>query len=119
MAVWERYHAEFEDLERRGYLARPIIPEGCKHNAHMYYIKLKDLQERTRFIDHMKKNDILAVFHYIPLHDAPAGRKMGRFSGEDRYTTKESERLVRLPLYYSITEEDQTKVIRTVKEFFR
>ena len=119
MAVWERYHAEFEDLERRGYLARPIIPEGCKHNAHMYYIKLKDLQERTRFIDHMKKNDILAVFHYIPLHDAPAGRKMGRFSGEDRYTTKESERLVRPPLYYSITEEDQTKVIRTVKEFFR
>ena len=85
--------------------AAPFVPGECTHNAHMFYIKLKDLEERTRFIKYMKDNDILTVFHYIPLHTAPAGLKYGRFHGEDKFTTKESERLVRLPLYYGLEAE--------------
>ncbi len=87
------------------------------HNAHMFYVKLKDLPERTEFIAFLKERGITAVFHYIPLHSAPAGLKFGRFAGEDEYTTKESERLVRLPLYYGIGEEDVAKVIAAVCEF--
>ena len=118
LRIWDTYNNAFEDLEKAGKIKRPFVPEDCIHNAHMYYIKTKDLQERTAFIDFMKANGIMCVFHYVPLHSAPAGYKYGRFDGKDEYTTKESERLVRLPMYYGLTEEDQAKVISKVMEFY-
>ena len=118
MAVWNRYQEAFLPLEEDGLLSLPVIPEHCQHNAHMFYVKLRDLEERSRFLAHMKENGVLSVFHYIPLHSSPAGLKFGRFSGEDRFTTKESERIARLPLYYGLSEEDQETVIRTVFSFF-
>ena len=95
------------------------LPDGCEHNAHMYYIKAKDLDERTRLLAYLKENGVSAVFHYIPLHSAAAGIKYGRFFGEDQYTTKESERLLRLPLYYGMKEEDREKVVRCVEAFYK
>lgn len=118
LAIWNRYKEELDDLEKRGVIELPFVPQECTHNAHMFWLKTKDLEERSRFISYMKENGVLCVFHYVPLHSAPAGRKYGRFSGEDRYTTKESERLVRLPLYYNMTEEDQSKVIELVHRFY-
>ena len=118
LATWNAYDAAFAPLKAQGKLELPVIPEGCVHNAHMYYLKLKNLQERTAFINYMKENDVHTVFHYVPLHSAPAGLKFGRFAGEDVYTTKESERLVRLPLYYGLAQEDLEKVIRLVYDFF-
>ena len=96
----------------------PIIPEECVHNAHMYYIKLKDLDERSNFLQFMRDREIGCVFHYVPLHSAPAGRKFGRFHGEDTYTTVESDRLVRLPMYYGITDEDKKTVVDSIYEYF-
>ncbi|SFN78248.1 dTDP-4-amino-4,6-dideoxygalactose transaminase [Pseudobutyrivibrio sp. UC1225] len=118
MNSWNEYYKAFKDLADAGKIELPTIPEGCEHNAHMFYLKCKDLEERTALISFAKENDILMVFHYIPLHSAPAGKKYGRFSGEDVYTTKESERLVRLPLYYGFTKEDRDKVIQTVRKFY-
>ncbi len=119
MDVWNRYHAAFASLEEEGRIERPFVPEHCEHNAHMYYLKCKDLEERTAFISFLKENGIWAVFHYVPLHSAPAGLRYARFHGEDRYTTKESERLVRLPMYYGLKEEQVDYIISKVKEFFR
>ena len=116
---WNRYHDELKDLCDAGKIDFPVIPDGCEHNAHMFYFKAKDLDERTELISYLKENDVLAVFHYIPLHSAPAGRKFGRFNGEDKYTTKESERLIRLPMYYGLTSEDQSKVISLIHEFYK
>ena len=118
MACYDFYHTALSPLKEKGYLDLPHVPEGCIHNAHMYYIKLADLAQRTEFIQYMKSNGISTVFHYVPLHSAPAGEKYGRFSGEDRYTTKESERLVRLPMYYGLTEEDQQYIVETIEKFF-
>ena len=118
MATWNAYRQAFEPLVQAGKVELQTLPEGCEHNAHMFYIKCKDLTERTALIDYLKQNGILAVFHYIPLHSAPAGLKFGRFDGEDLYTTKESERLVRLPLYYGLSEEDRNKVIEHVLAFY-
>lgn len=118
LATWNAYDEAFAPLKAQGKLELPVIPEDCVHNAHMYYLKLKNLQERTAFINYMKENDVHTVFHYVPLHSAPAGLKFGRFAGEDVYTTKESERLVRLPLYYGLAQEDLGKVIRLVYDFF-
>ena len=115
---WHEYDAAFKPLESAGKLGLPAIPDGCVHNAHMYYIKCKDLAERTALISFLKERDILAVFHYVPLHSAPAGERFGRFDGEDRYTTAESDRLLRLPMYYGLTAEDRGRVIAAVKEFF-
>ena len=115
---WNLYNEGLKELEEKGFIQRPYIPKECEHNAHMYYIKTKDLNERTKLIDFLKKNDIQTVFHYIPLHTAPAGQKYGRFNGEDKYTTKESERLLRLPMYYDLKEEDCNKVINKIKEFY-
>lgn len=116
--IWDNYYNAFLELHESGQIEIPIIPEGCVHNAHMFYLKTKDLQERTEFIEFLKEQGILAVFHYVPLHSAPAGYKYGRFDGKDEYTTKESERLVRLPLYYGLLKEDQEKVIEAVLKFY-
>lgn len=116
---WNHYYNGLQDLAEKGNIELPVIPEGCVHNAHMFYIKAKDLEERTRLIAYMKENGIGCVFHYIPLHSAPAGRKFGRFHGEDQYTTKESERLMRLPMYYGLKPEDVEKVIETIKDFYK
>mgnify|MGYP002859783800 CR=1 FL=1 len=118
LSVWNRYNEAFKDLVDFGKIEIPYIPEGCVHNAHMFYIKCKDLEERTAFIAYMKEHGIGCVFHYIPLHSAPAGLKFGRFFEKDIYTTKESDRLVRLPLWYGMSDEDVSKVIESVKAFF-
>ena len=117
MSIWNFYNKELEVLEKAGYIDRPTVPEYAKHNAHMFYIKVKDLAQRTRLISYLKERDICAVFHYIPLHSATAGMKFGRFNGEDIYTTKESERIMRLPMYYSLSLEDAKKVTEAILEF--
>lgn len=114
--IWNAYYKELSKLN--GKIELPVIPEGCIHNAHMFYIKCKDLEERTAFISYMKENEVGCVFHYIPLHSAPAGIKFGSFFEKDVYTTKESERLVRLPLWYGLPCENQNKIISCIKEFF-
>lgn len=119
LACWNTYYDALESLQEEGRIDLPFIPEECEHNAHMFYIKTKDLQERTALISFLKDHDILAVFHYVPLHSAPAGLKYGRFDGVDEYTTKESERLVRLPMYYGLTQEDQNQVIDAIQEFYQ
>lgn len=119
MATWNRYNDAFKELADAGKIELPFIPEDCTHNAHMFYLKCKDLEERSALISYLKENDILAVFHYVPLHTAPAGLKYGRFHGEDKYTTKESERLVRLPLYYGLEPEKADYIIEKVKEFYK
>lgn len=118
LARWNQYNELLQPLKERGILELPTIPEGCVHNAHMYYVKAKDLQERTALIDFLMQNGIHSVFHYIPLHSAPAGIRFGRFHGEDKYTTKESERLFRLPMFYTLKEEEVDYIVSKVKEFY-
>ncbi len=118
LEIWKQYHNAFKGLEESGYIQRPVVPRECEHNAHMYYIKAGNLEIRTNLIQYLKDHNVNAVFHYIPLHNAPAGKEYGRFHGEDRYTTKESERLLRLPMYYGLREEEQQFVIKTVYNFF-
>lgn len=115
---WARYNEGLQDLAQEGVIELPYIPEECAHNAHMFYIKTKDMEERKALISYLKERNIAAVFHYVPLHSAPAGLRFGRFHGEDRYTTKESERLLRLPMYYNLSESDQQKVIDAVHGFY-
>lgn len=115
---WTRYNEGLQDLAQEGVIELPYIPEECAHNAHMFYIKTKDMEERKALISYLKERDIAAVFHYVPLHSAPAGLRFGRFHGEDRYTTKESERLLRLPMYYNLSESNQQKVIDAVHGFY-
>ena len=118
LACWNRYYENLKPLADAGKIELPVVPEGCVHNGHMFYIKTADIGERTELIDNLKKNEILSVFHYIPLHTAPAGQKFGRFHGEDRYTTRESERLLRLPMYYGLKEEQVDYICDTVKKFY-
>ena len=118
LATWNTYHEAFRSLEAAGKVALPTIPEDCVHNAHMYYLKCKDLEERTAFISYLKENGVQAVFHYVPLHSAPAGLKFGRFDGEDVCTTAESDRLLRLPMYYGLDEKTRDIVIQTVLGFY-
>lgn len=117
-ARWNQYYELLKPLQDQGIITLPIVPNGCEHNGHMFYIKTKDMQERTELIQFMKDNDILTVFHYVPLHSAPAGLKFGRFHGEDRYTTTESERLLRLPMFYQLTKEQVELIAGRVKEFY-
>lgn len=119
LACWNRYYENLIALEEEGKIQLPKVPAECVHNAHMFYIKTKNLEERTEFIKFMKEKDVLTVFHYIPLHSAPAGKKYGRFHGKDEFTTKESERLVRLPMYYSLSLEEVDYISACVKEFYR
>ena len=118
MNTWNKYKELLQELADKNLIELQYIPEECKHNAHMFYIKCKDLDERTNLINFLKENNVNAVFHYIPLHSAEAGLKFGRFHGEDKYTTKESERLLRLPLYYGLKEEDIKFVVSKIKEFY-
>ena len=118
LARWNQYYELLEPLAEAGEIELPAIPEGCVHNGHMFYIKTKDMEERARLIQFLKENDILAVFHYVPLHSAPAGLKFGRFHGQDRFTTKESERLLRLPMFYQLTSEQTAYIAGKVKEFY-
>ena len=118
MNTWNKYKELLQELADKNLIELQYIPEDCKHNAHMFYIKCKDLDERTNLINFLKENDINAVFHYIPLHSAEAGLKFGRFHGEDKYTTKESERLLRLPLYYGLKEKDVEFISSKIKEFY-
>ena len=119
LECWNRYYENLKPLADAEKLELPHVPEGCVHNAHMFYIKLKDIAQRTAFIDEMKQKGVYCVFHYIPLHTAPAGLKFGRFHGEDRYTTKESERLVRLPMFYLLTLDQVDYICDKVKEFLQ
>ena len=117
MDTWQYYHSQLENMEKNGKIKRPVIPENCVHNAHMYYIKVHDMEVRTRLIRYLREKGICSVFHYVPLHSAPAGKKYGRFAGEDVYTTKESERLLRLPMFYNLDMEDVKRVTDAVAEF--
>ena len=119
MRSWRRYYEELEELEAAGYIELPHVPNDCRHNAHMFYIKAKDLEEWTKLISYLKGNGVMAVFHYIPLQTAKKKKKYGEFRGTDKYTTAESERLARLPLYYGLSEQDQSKVNDTLKNFYK
>lgn len=119
MDIWKRYYEAFSEIAQNGRIELPHIPEECEHNAHMFYIKLNDLKDRTKFIDYLKENGIMAVFHYIPLHSSPAGKQYGEFVGEDEYTTRESERIARLPLYYGLEPEKQDYIIEVVTKYLK
>ena len=118
LTTWETYYEALKYLEETGKLELPYIPTECTHNAHMFYVKLKNLEERTKFIAYLREHEVQSVFHYIPLHSAPAGQKFGHFHSEDVFTTKESERLARLPMYYGLSEGDQGVVIEMIKSYF-
>lgn len=116
---WQKYYDGLAALAEAGHIELPYIPSECTHNAHMFYIKTKDLAQRSALINHLKENGIQAVFHYVPLHSSPAGQKFGYFHGTDEYTTKESERLLRLPLFYNITDDEISSVINAIKDFYQ
>lgn len=118
MDRWNQYRELLAPLADEGRIEMPFIPEYCSHNAHMFYIKTKDMEERSRLISFLKEKNILSVFHYVPLHSAPAGKKYGRFHGEDRYTTRESDRLLRLPMYYKLTADEVEYITEQVKAFY-
>ncbi len=117
LKIWDLYYRELLDLAQKDELELPNVRNDSEHNAHMFYLKLRDIEQRDRFIQHMKERDVLCVFHYVPLHSSPAGKRYSVFSGEDKFTTVESERLVRLPLYYSLTLEEQNRIIEAIREF--
>ncbi len=118
MACWNQYHQALGQLEADGHITRMQVPAHCGHNAHMYYFKVKNQEQRAALIAHLKQNGVNAVFHYVPLHSAKAGMQFGRFAGEDRYTTADSERLLRLPLYYGLTAQQVDEVTKAVYSFF-
>jgi len=116
---WNRYYESLKPLADKGRIEIPVVPDGCVHNAHMFFIKLKNVAERTAYIDFMKANGVSCVFHYVPLHSAPAGLKFGRFDGPDEHTTSESDRLVRLPMYYGLKSEDIDTVVKNTFDFLK
>ena len=118
MHIWNTYYTLLKDLQQEGYIELPVIPDDCEHNAHMFYIKAKNLEERTQLISYLKTKEIQCVFHYVPLHSSPAGLRLGEFRGEDIYTTRESERLMRLPLWYGMNDEDIYKVAEEIHKFY-
>ena len=117
MAIYNYYHEQLRPLAEAGKIEQPVVPEGCVHNAHMYFIKARNLEVRTKLINYMKERGVMCVFHYVPLHTSPAGQKFGVFHGEDKYTTKESERLMRLPMFYSLSEQDMAYVVECLMDF--
>lgn len=118
LSTWTAYYDAFSGLASDGLIDLPTIPDACKHNAHMFYVKLKDLNQRTDFISFLRSKGVQAPFHYVPLHSSPAGERFGRFSGIDEFTTRESDRLVRLPMYYGMSKEDRERVIGAVLDYF-
>lgn len=118
LSTWTAYYDAFSGLASDGLIDLPTIPDACKHNAHMFYVKLKDLNQRTDFISFLRSKGVQASFHYVPLHSSPAGERFGRFSGIDEFTTRESDRLVRLPMYYGMDKEDRERVIGAVLDYF-
>ncbi len=119
LKCWNQYYKELQNLERKGYISLPYVPEKCKQNGHMFYIKVANLEERTELIKYLYQKDIYAVFHYVPLHNSKAGKKYGVFCGEDRFTTLESDRLVRLPMYYGLTEQQITYIVGAIVDFYK
>jgi len=118
LASWNLYYKLLKLLEAEGKITLSTIPDNCNHNAHMFYIKVKNLNERTALIKYLKTNNIMAIFHYIPLHTSAAGRKYGIFNDEDKYTTKESEKIVRLPLYYEICHDEIRHIASIIYNYF-
>lgn len=119
LRLWNTYYKNLEDLFERGILEQPVIPHGCIHNAHMFFVKVKNEEERILLLKYLKENGIHAVFHYIPLHTSPSGKKYGRFCGEDIYTTKESLRLVRLPMFNKLEIEQVQYICEIIKRFYK
>ncbi|MCF6453922.1 dTDP-4-amino-4,6-dideoxygalactose transaminase [Vibrio sp. MMG022] len=118
LASWNRYYKLLSELSQQGKIALPSMPEGCQHNAHMFYIKVADIEERTDLINFLKQKEIISVFHYVPLHSAPAGERFSRFSGEDNFTTQESEKIIRLPLWYGMEEHKVDAVVGAIESYF-
>ena len=118
LETWNLYYTMLSKLEHNELLQLPVIPDNCEHNAHMFYIKLKNIEQRSNLIKFLKDENIMAIFHYIPLHSSEAGKKFGEFYGVDKYTTVDSERILRLPLYYNIEKEDVRLVCEKIEEFF-
>jgi dTDP-4-amino-4,6-dideoxygalactose transaminase len=116
---WNRYYSGLKDLRDEGLIELPHVPDGCVHNGHMFYIKVKDLEERGKLIAYLKSKGVLAVFHYVPLHSSIAGKMFGSFSEEDRFTTRESERLLRLPLFYKLKEKEVAYIVRNIHDFYK
>jgi dTDP-4-amino-4,6-dideoxygalactose transaminase len=116
ISTWKLYYEELKTIDN--YIDLPFVPDYASHNAHMFYVKVKDIEERTTLITHLANDKIQAVFHYVPLHTSPAGRRFGRFNGVDKYTTKESERLLRLPIYYQMKREDVLSVCNSIKRYY-
>lgn len=119
VAIWDTYYNGLKELENKGYIELQKIPDNIKKNGHLFYIKTKNIEERTNLINFLKKKNINAVYHYIPLHTSSAGLKYGRFFGIDKYTTRDSERILRLPLFYNIKKRDVLLVIKKIKEFYK
>jgi dTDP-4-amino-4,6-dideoxygalactose transaminase len=111
LAAWQRYYDMLEPLESRGFIRRPIVPDGCVHNGHMFYVILTDGIDRQKVINELKRHRISSVFHYVPLHSSPAGRRYGRAHGTLEVTNRQSERLLRLPLFAGLTESKQDQVV--------
>lgn len=118
LASWSYYYDQLQSLQTAGKIQLPTVPNDCVHNAHMFYIKVQDIEIRSKLIEHLKNNDVMAVFHYIPLHSSVAGKSLGIFYGEDEFTTSESEKLVRLPMWYGLSDEQLDKVISCILEFY-
>ncbi len=118
LRLWQRYYNALKPLAENGHITLPTVPADCQHNAHMFYIKLRDQEHRQALINWLKEAEILAVFHYIPLHTSPAGLQFSRFAGDDRFTTAESERLLRLPLFFNLSDNNQSTVISSLLSFF-
>lgn len=118
LECWNRYYKNLKPLAEAGKIELPVVPEGCVHNAHMFYIKTKDLEERTAFFQFLKERGVMSVSHYVPLHTSPAGLKFARFHGDDIYTTKESERIARLPMFYRLTLEQVDEICDKIKAFY-
>ena len=116
---WQLYYDGLKELEEKGYIELPTIPKECIHNAHMFYIKIKDLDNRTKLLTYLKQNEITSVFHYIPLHSSEAGKKFGIFRGIEEFTTKESERMIRLPMYYGLEKSSIKKINKIINEYFK
>jgi dTDP-4-amino-4,6-dideoxygalactose transaminase len=117
--IWQKYYERLKPLKEAGLIELPYIPAECEHNGHMFYIKVKDLKMRTELMNDLNRAGIKAIFHYVPLHTAQAGLKFGEFIGEDVYTTKESDRLLRLPMYYGLQTEQIDYIVDQIKEFFK